>query len=150
MWNLMLDTHHYEVFDSNSLEMSTSDHVSTACDFGGQMKINNKWTVAGEFTGAMTYCAKWLNGRGFGARYDGTYEDYGYGSSYIGACDGMYTGTVAGLSSSYKSDISAFVNAQMIAFEWGEGCKSRSSSVTGSLLTWLDRVLLDLEDGVRA
>lgn len=67
MWALMLDTHHYEVFDTGSLQMSVSSHVSTACGFGGQMASNNKWTIAGEWTGAMTDCAKWLNGRGVGA-----------------------------------------------------------------------------------
>ncbi|KAK3088950.1 hypothetical protein LTR53_019870, partial [Teratosphaeriaceae sp. CCFEE 6253] len=30
MWNLLLDTHHYEVFDSGSLQMGISEHVSTA------------------------------------------------------------------------------------------------------------------------
>lgn len=48
MWNLLEDTHHYEVFDSGSLEMSVSEHVSTACAFGASMATNNKWTIAGE------------------------------------------------------------------------------------------------------
>lgn len=58
MWNLLLDTHHYEVFSSEQLEMSPDDHVSTACDFGNQMNSNNKWTIAGEWSGALTDCAK--------------------------------------------------------------------------------------------
>lgn len=53
MWALLLDTHHYEVFDSGSLQMSIDDHVSTACGFGGSMATNNKWTISGEWTGAM-------------------------------------------------------------------------------------------------
>ena len=74
MWNLMEDTHHYEVFNSTQLEMSLSDHIGFACNFGSQMASNNKWTIAGEFTGAMTDCAMWVNGRGIGARYDGSYD----------------------------------------------------------------------------
>ncbi|KAK4971112.1 hypothetical protein LTR66_011519, partial [Elasticomyces elasticus] len=54
MWALLLDTHHYEIFDYGSLGMSPTDHVHTACGFGAQMASNNKWTVAGEWTGALT------------------------------------------------------------------------------------------------
>jgi len=54
MWALLLDTHHYEVFDSGSLALSASAHVSTACAFGASMATNNKWTIAGEWSGAMT------------------------------------------------------------------------------------------------
>jgi glucan 1,3-beta-glucosidase len=58
MWNLLLDTHHYEVFDSGALAMSPDEHVGTACGFGSQMASNNKWTIAGEWSGALTDCAK--------------------------------------------------------------------------------------------
>lgn len=121
MWNLLLDTHHYEVFDSSSLQMSASDHVSTACGFGGQMASNNKWTIAGEWSGAATDCAKWLNGRGVGARYDGTYNKDGQGSSYIGSCDGKYSGSVDGLSTADKDNIKSFIEAQIVAFEKADG-----------------------------
>lgn len=112
-WSPLLD----EVFESSDLEMSVSDHISTACAYGGQMASMNKWTVAGEWTGALTDCAKWLNGRGFGARYDGSYPD----SYYIGSCDGYATGTVAGLSSEAKQNIGSFIQAQMVAFEQAAG-----------------------------
>ncbi|KAK5017056.1 hypothetical protein LTR39_001756 [Cryomyces antarcticus] len=117
MWSLLLDTHHYEIFDSGSLQMSPAQHVSTACGFGSQMASNNKWTISGEWTGAQTDCAKWLNGRGKGARYDGTFP----GSSYIGSCGGKYTGTVAGLSSDDKRNIQHFIEAQLDAFEKAQG-----------------------------
>lgn len=55
---LLLDTHHYEVFDSNALQMGVDEHVGSACSFGGQMTNNNKWTISGEWSGAMTDCAK--------------------------------------------------------------------------------------------
>jgi len=117
LWNVMVDTHHYEVFESDMLSMGIVDHVRSACDYGGEMASCNKWTVAGEWTGAMTDCAKWLNGRGTGARYDGTYE----GSSYMGSCEGYSTGTVAGLSSEAKQNIKIFINAQMAAYEKAAG-----------------------------
>ena len=116
MSNLILDTHHYEVFDSSALQMSTQDHISTACQFGDQMASTNKLTIAGEMCGAMTDCAKWLNGRGIGARYDGTYD-----SSYIGSCAGYATGSVDALSSGAKQNIGSFIQAQIVAFEKAGG-----------------------------
>jgi glucan 1,3-beta-glucosidase len=38
--------------------MSPDEHVGTACGFGAQMASNNKWTIAGEWSGALTDCAK--------------------------------------------------------------------------------------------
>lgn len=81
------------------------------------MERNAAWTIVGEFTGAMTDCALWLNGRNNGARYDGTYK----GSEYIGSCDGLSSGTVDGLSAEQKSSIGAFIKAQQTAFEDAEG-----------------------------
>ncbi|KAF2720914.1 glycoside hydrolase family 5 protein [Polychaeton citri CBS 116435] len=121
MWALLLDTHHYEIFDSGALQMGIDDHVGTACGFGEQMSSNNKWTISGEWTGAFTDCAKWLNGRGVGARYDGTYNWNGQGSSYIGSCDGKFSGRVEDLSDTDKSNIGKFINAQMVAFEKADG-----------------------------
>lgn len=117
MWNLMLDTHHYEIFDDGQVSMGIDDHISAACDFGNQMASNNKWTISGEWTGAQTDCAKWLNGLGKGARYDGTLS----GSSYVGSCDRKYTGTVDGLSTAEKSNIRKFIEAQLDAFEKAKG-----------------------------
>jgi glucan 1,3-beta-glucosidase len=117
MWSLMVDTHHYEIFDQGSVSMSINDHVKTACSFGAQMASNNKWTIAGEFTGGITDCAKWLNGLGKGARYDGTLA----GSTHVGSCDGKYTGTVAGLSNADKTNINRFIEAQLDGFEKAAG-----------------------------
>ncbi|KAK5110559.1 hypothetical protein LTR62_005751 [Meristemomyces frigidus] len=121
MWALLLDTHHYEVFDDGQLEMGIQDHLSSACAFGESMTQNNKWTIAGEWSGAMTDCAQWLNGRGVGARYDGTYNVNGQGSSYIGSCDGKYSGQVSGLDAADYQNIKSFINAQISAFEKADG-----------------------------
>ncbi len=117
MSNLLLDTHHYEVFDGGSLAMSVSDHVKTACNFGGQMASTGRWTISGEWTGAMTDCAQWLNGKNTGARYDGTFG----GVSKIGDCTGKSTGTVAALSSDDKTNIGKFIEAQLDAYEKATG-----------------------------
>lgn len=121
MHSLLLDTHHYEVFSSGQLEMDIDTHVATSCGYGGLMAATNKWTVCGEWSGALTDCAKWLNGRGEGARYDGTFDYNGQTSYYIGSCEGTYDNTVAGLSDVQKTNIARFINAQMVAYERAEG-----------------------------
>ncbi|KAI5920576.1 putative Exo-beta-1,3-glucanase [Camillea tinctor] len=118
---LLLDTHHYEVFDSGQLQMDAVAHISSACSFGTQMTSSNRWTISGEFSGAMTDCAKWLNGRGVGARYDGTYNRDSQGTSYIGSCDGKVSSTIETLSQSDRDNIRNFINAQIVAYEKAAG-----------------------------
>ncbi|OJJ47683.1 hypothetical protein ASPZODRAFT_141258 [Penicilliopsis zonata CBS 506.65] len=118
VWYVMMDTHHYEVFDNGLLAMSIDDHVNTACQFSkDHLQHVDKWTVVGEWTGGITDCAKWLNGRNVGARYDGTYP----GSTALGSCDGKYQGTVDGLSDADKYNVRRFIEAQLDAFEKSTG-----------------------------
>ncbi|KAG8533611.1 uncharacterized protein KY384_001351 [Bacidia gigantensis] len=111
--NVILDTHQYQIFSPSEVSRSPSDHVKAACDLGPKLASTDKWTIVGEWTGAQTDCAKWLNGYGKGARYDGTFQ----GSSKVGSCDGKYTGTVDALSSDDKNNIRSFVEAQLDAYE---------------------------------
>ena len=62
----------------------------------------------------MTDCAKYLNGRGVGARYDGSKS----GSTRVGSCAGL-TGKASTFSSSYKTFLRQTWEAQVIAFERG-------------------------------
>ncbi|KAJ5586945.1 Exo-beta-1-3-glucanase (Exg1) [Penicillium hispanicum] len=118
VWFVMMDTHHYEVFDSGLLAMNPSSHVQSACDFANQHVVtSDKWTVVGEWTGAMTDCAKYLNGKGVGSRYDGSYQ----GSQALGSCDGKSIGTVDGLSQDDRNGIRQFIEAQLDAYEKGSG-----------------------------
>lgn len=119
--NILIDHHEYQVFDSGSLGMSPAAHVGTACSIGAAMAAETKWEITGEFTSAVTDCALWLNGLGVGARYDGSYELNGVGSSYIGSCDGLSTGTVDALPESYKVTLAQFTEAQFDAYEEGAG-----------------------------
>lgn len=54
--------------------------------------------MVGEWSNAITDCARWLNGRNVGARWDNTYSSNG---RYHGSCDG-YTGSYANFSDEYK------------------------------------------------
>lgn len=119
VWNVMMDTHHYEIFDSGLLVQSPDQHVQSACSFGrNKLTTTDKWTIVGEWTGAMTDCAKCLNGRGIGARYD---SSYGQGTTYIGSCDGFAQGEVTALPAATQANIRRFIEAQLDAFEMKTG-----------------------------
>jgi glucan 1,3-beta-glucosidase len=66
------------------------------------------WTIVGEWTPAMMDCAKYLNGRGIGARYDGTFP----GSPRVGSCTGL-TGSGASFSPNYKTFLRQSWEAQV-------------------------------------
>lgn len=117
-YNVILDTHHYEVFTGEFLAMSPAEHAGSACDFGGDMRaVQGKWTISGEWCGATTDCARYLNGYGRGARFDGSYE----GSSYVGSCAGLSSGSVAQLGEDQRAQMKTFIEAQIQAFESAAG-----------------------------
>ncbi|KAF8971704.1 glycoside hydrolase superfamily [Flammula alnicola] len=66
------------------------------------------------WTPASNDCAKYLNGRGVGARYDGSYP----GSTRVGSCTGL-TGSASTFSSSYKTFLRQFWEAQVMSYEKG-------------------------------
>jgi glucan 1,3-beta-glucosidase len=76
----------------------------------------NLWTVVGEWTPATADCAKYLNARGVGSRYEGTYP----GSSRVGSCTGL-TGSAASFSQSYKTFLRQMWEAQVITYEKASG-----------------------------
>ena len=59
----------------------------------------------------MTDCARYLNGFGVGARYDGTYP----GTTYVGDCG--WINNLAQWPDYYKDDTRGFIEAQMVAYE---------------------------------
>ncbi|KAG8784759.1 exo-1,3-beta-glucanase [Ceratobasidium sp. 428] len=113
-----MDTHHYEVFSDAEVAMTWPQHLQTACNFGintvGSYSSNNIWTFVGEWTTAPYDCAKYLNGRGVGARYDGTYP----GSTKRGDCS-PFTGSRTKFSTDYKNFMRQFYEAQTSSFERG-------------------------------
>ena len=87
---------------------SNQEHIQVACSHGSDLSSFDLWTIVGEWTPAATDCAKYLNGRGIGARYDGTFP----GSSRVGSCSGL-TGKSSGFSSSYKTFLRQYWEAQV-------------------------------------
>ncbi|PPQ85378.1 hypothetical protein CVT25_006409 [Psilocybe cyanescens] len=94
---VLMDFHEYQVFSDLELNRTFDEHVSWACTNIlpplASYASSNLWTVSGEWSNAVTDCAKWLNGRGVGARWDGTWFP-GPGTQVHGSCadfTGNYT-----------------------------------------------------------
>lgn len=117
---VLLDTHIYSVFVIDQVAMSNSDRLNFYCNMAGSISSsnsNNLWTIVGEWTTAPTDCAKYLNGRGVGARYDGS---FGQGSYYVGSCANK-SGDGSKFSSSYKNFLKQMFETQISVYERGSG-----------------------------
>ncbi|MCO5549751.1 hypothetical protein L7F22_003224 [Adiantum nelumboides] len=115
---VILDTHQYSMFNNDQIRLSNNDRLQYFCNLGGQVASsnNNLYTIVGEWTSAPTDCAKYLNGRGIGSRYDGSFP----GSSAVGSCNGK-TGNGNNFSSSYKNFLQQMFDTQRKAYERGTG-----------------------------
>lgn len=96
--------------------MSNSQHISTVCGQASSLSSFDLWLIVGEWTPAANDCAKYLNGRGVGSRYDGSYP----GSTRVGSCSGL-TGSASTFSSSYKTFLRQYWEAQTITYEKAQG-----------------------------
>ncbi|PSN66662.1 glycoside hydrolase [Corynespora cassiicola Philippines] len=109
--NVAIDHHEYQVFDNALVAMQPWEHRQLVCNNAEKYSGADKWTFVGEWSGAMTDCAKYLNGFGIGARYDGTYKD----STRIGDCG--WQNDINQWSQEYKDDTRGYIEAQIVAFE---------------------------------
>lgn len=108
---VFMDYHDYQIFSVPELSRSQDQHVAFACTLlpGLQSFANsNLWTLTGEWSTAITDCALWLNGRGVGSRWDGTYDS----TPALGSCDG-FTGDSSSFSSSYKAFLRKYWEVQV-------------------------------------
>lgn len=139
---IFVDTHYYGVFSQAEVSRSWDQQVQAACSKGDDVSSFHLWTIVGEWSLASTDCAKYLNGRGVGSRYDGTYP----GSYYVGTCS-SFTGSGANFGSDYKAFLRRFWEAQVtgqFSFCWKE-FEHRLIACSFRTWKWLD--LLDVESG---
>ncbi|KAJ3710927.1 exo-beta-1,3-glucanase [Lentinula guzmanii] len=108
-----MDTHIYQMFSQDLVSQTDAQHIQTACDYQNSLAFD-LWLIVGEWTPAQTDCATYLNGRGIGARYDGSFP----GSTFVGSCTGL-TGSASTFSSTFKTFLRQYWEAQVIAFERG-------------------------------
>ncbi|KAF2243713.1 glycoside hydrolase family 5 protein [Trematosphaeria pertusa] len=109
---VIVDHHEYQIFDSNLVAMSPTQHRTQVCNSVNGYANSDKWTMVGEWSGAMTDCAPHLNGFKSGNRYEGTWS----GSWRIGSCAGK-SGKVNTWSQAWKDDVRRYIETQLDAFE---------------------------------
>ncbi|OXG24862.1 glucan 1,3-beta-glucosidase [Cryptococcus neoformans Ze90-1] len=110
--DVLLDTHNYQVFNDEYVAWNWDEHISNICNKASTYSTSPLWLVVGEWTLASTDCAKYLNGRGLGSRYDGSYP----GSPYIGTCDDK-SNDVDRFSEEYKAFMHRFWEVQTQVYE---------------------------------
>ena len=111
-----MDTHIYQMFSNEEVARTYDQHISAACSQGNALSSFHMWTIVGEWTTASTDCAKYLNGRGRGARYDGTFGN----SALTGNCLHK-SGSGDNFDEGYKTFLRKYWEAQTITFEKGGG-----------------------------
>ncbi|KAG0676962.1 exo-1,3-beta-glucanase [Pichia californica] len=117
VWDVILDHHHYQIFSVGELQRSIDDHISYACYTGEVESTEYHNTLCGEWTAALTDCAKWLNGMARGARYDATYLN----DEWIGSCNDLYTANYDYFTDpTIKANYRKYVEVQMDAFTHGK------------------------------
>lgn len=92
----------------DKITYNPGQHTQAACGQSSTFSQFGLWVIVGEWTPAYTDCAKYLNGRGVGARYDGSYS----GSQWVGNCEGL-TGTGDTFSEEYKMNLNKYWDAQV-------------------------------------
>lgn len=108
-----MDTHIYQMFSNEGNARSEEQHIRNACDEATELaSYNTLWVIVGEWTTSPNDCAKYLNGRGKGARYDGSYP----GSPRVGSCAKLTT-DARNFSKAYKTTLRKMYEAQVSTFE---------------------------------
>jgi glucan 1,3-beta-glucosidase len=109
---VIVDHHEYQIFESDLVGMSTTEHRTLACNAIYDYATSDKWNIIGEWSGAMTDCAPHLNGFRAGNRYEGSSA----GSWYMGSCEGK-SGKVKDWSWEWKDDVRRWIETQLEVFE---------------------------------
>lgn len=113
--NTILDHHRYEVFDTNQLKESVDGHITSSKNLVNMFLQIPKIQIVGEWSAALTDCAKWLNGVGRGARYDNTFE----GNGFIGAC--RFSNNVEAMNEQDRINTRRIIEAQLDIFNQTNG-----------------------------
>jgi len=112
--NVMIDRHMYIMFQADNYEKSIDELEQMVCDWGNDMTAVHP-VFTGEWAGAHTDCAYWLNGVGRGTRYEGTIAP---DSPVYGDCNGV---AVPGMMSiQNKTTLARLTRSQVHSFEHGD------------------------------
>ena len=129
--HVWIDTHIYQVFDTARLSMTWAQHQEQTCKLNKpQVSVAPLSTMVGEWSLATTDCAKWLNGYGAGARFEGRFPSADKPANEpLGSCLGqenIHNKTI--WTKEYRDFLFNFSSKQMDAYESGssEGWSARA------------------------
>ncbi|KAF3917958.1 hypothetical protein ABW20_dc0110517 [Dactylellina cionopaga] len=110
--NVILDHHHYQVFSPGELSRTFQQQIDVACSArGSEISGVDKLLIVGEWSGAMTDCAKWLNGFNRGARWEGKFD-----SSWLrNSCANW--GDLSKMTAVTRDQLNKYLSAQMLSWE---------------------------------
>ncbi|AMD22423.1 HGR084Wp [Eremothecium sinecaudum] len=117
---ILIDHHHYEVFNYHQNANDQFSRLSDILEYGDDLAKEQAShpSIVGEWSGAITDCATWLNGIGIGSRYDGTYYDKLNRSSSengaLGTCQSYKS--ISEWDSEYKTRVRQFIEAQLVSY----------------------------------
>ncbi|KAI5451752.1 hypothetical protein NCC49_001399 [Naganishia albida] len=116
-----LDVHIYGMFSNSLVSQGYSEHLKTYCNMGSDLLTSdwNLWTIVGEFTTAHTDCAKYLNGRGRGARFDNTLQPKDP-PKIASSCDGK-SGSASEFGADYITYLAQSFETQTWLYEQASG-----------------------------
>ncbi|EGV64661.1 exo-1,3-beta-glucanase [Yamadazyma tenuis ATCC 10573] len=139
-YNIMIDHHHYEVFDSGALNLTVAGHISNIKGYseGIHDELDSHPAVVGEWSAALTDCAPWLNGVGIGTRWEGTSP---YTNDAIGKCDDV--NDFSAWSDDRKKNYRKFIEIQLDQYEsqtsgWIFWCFKTETSIEWDLSRLVD------------
>lgn len=118
--DVLVDHHHYEVFTDYQLLENQYERIMNIINYGQSINKELEYhpAVVGEWSGAITDCAKWLNGLGIGARYDGSYYKNGLFTTtddMHGVCQSQKE--ISQWSKDYRISVRQFIEAQLATYE---------------------------------
>ena len=103
-----IDFHYYQIFSDAGNTWDFNKRLKETCSvLKGRLQESPFPMHSGEWSIAASDCARYLNGRGLGARYDGTFK----GSKKIGDC-ATRTGTGDNFADDYKEFLRKFWDLQ--------------------------------------
>jgi glucan 1,3-beta-glucosidase len=115
----LLETHTYLIFDQGLVSMNRNSQSEFPCkDWKKDLqtsRVDFGQTMVGEFSAATNDCAKYLNGIGIGARYDGTFTNGMPAVCSNCTCNGTEDWNT--WDDEYKQFLRRFIERQMDAFE---------------------------------
>lgn len=111
----MLDTHIYQLYSVAQNRYSEAEHIAEACDSRNRLQSKDHLpVVVGEWSVAPNDCVN--RQLGYRSMYDGSYP----GSTRVGSCEGL-SGDSKTFSSSYKTFLRKYWEAQTMSYEKGQG-----------------------------